>query len=144
MSLKKIKAKIAKQKLSRPFGIIKKINSTNLIATGLNPSIGDIVKISSENKEMLGMVTALNEDSFVVTPFSFLEGFKIGDKIYLDENGMNIPVGDGLLGRVVDAFMNPIDGKGTIKFETKYPIIRKPISPLKRGIINEVFSTGKT
>jgi flagellum-specific ATP synthase len=142
MPLKNIKTKINSKKLSRPFGIIKKINSTNLIATGLNPSIGDIVKICSNEKEMPGMVTSLDENSFTVTPFSFLEGFKIGDKVYIDENGMNIPVGDGLLGRVVDPFMNPIDGKGEISFSAKYPIMRKPISPLKRGIINEVFSTG--
>ncbi|WP_024787403.1 MULTISPECIES: flagellar protein export ATPase FliI [unclassified Lebetimonas] len=142
MPLKNIKSKIGSKKLSLPFGTVKKINSTNLIAVGLNPSIGDIVKIVSSNKEMLGMVTSLDEKSFVVTPFSFLEGFKTGDKVYIDENGMKIPVGEGLLGRVVDPFMNPIDSLGKINFETKYPIMKKPISPLKRGMINEVFSTG--
>ncbi|WP_024789591.1 flagellar protein export ATPase FliI [Lebetimonas sp. JH292] len=142
MPLKNIKSKIGSKKLSLPFGTVKKINSTNLIAVGLNPSIGDIVKIVSSNKEMLGMVTSLDEKSFVVTPFSFLEGFKIGDKVYIDENGMKIPVGERLLGRVVDPFMNPIDSLGKINFETKYPIMKKPISPLKRGMINEVFSTG--
>jgi len=141
MGLKNIKDKIGKKPLSKPFGIVKKITSTHLIAEGLNPSIGDIVKISSHNHEILGMVTSLEENVFSVTPFSFLEGFKIGDKIYIDENGMQIPVGNGLLGRVVDPFMNPIDGKGDILFETKYPIMKKPISPLQRGVINEVFET---
>ena len=141
MGLKNIKDKIGKKPLSKPFGVVKKITSTHLIAEGLNPSIGDIVKISSHNHEILGMVTSLEENVFSVTPFSFLEGFKIGDKIYIDENGMQIPVGNGLLGRVVDPFMNPIDGKGDILFETKYPIMKKPISPLQRGVINEVFET---
>ena len=138
MPLSSIKEKIGKKPLSKPFGVVKKINPTNLIATGLNPSIGDIVKICSGEHEILGMVTALDENSFIVTPFSFLEGFKIGDKIYIDENGMQIPVGEGLLGRVVDPFMRPIDDKGDILFQTKYPIMTKPISPLKRGVINEV------
>ena len=141
MSLSSIKEKIGKKPLSKPFGVVKKINPTNLIAVGLNPSIGDIVKICSNNHEILGMVTALDENSFIVTPFSFLEGFKIGDKIYIDENGMQIPVGDGLLGRVADPFMNPIDDKGDILFCAKYPIMTKPISPMKRGVINEVFET---
>ena len=141
MPLSSIKEKIAKKPLSKPFGVVKKINPTNLIATGLNPSIGDIVKICSGEHEILGMVTALDENSFIVTPFSFLEGFKIGDKIYIDENGMQIPVGEGLLGRVVDPFMQPIDDKGDILFQTKYPIMTKPISPLKRGVINEMFET---
>jgi len=142
MGLKSIKNKIKQQPLSKPFGFVKKINPTNLIATGLNPSVGDIVKIVSNNHEIMGMVTALHEKEFVVTPFSFLEGLKIGDKIYIDEQGLRIPMGEGLLGRVVDPFMRPIDGLGEIKYETKYPIIKKPISPLKRGVINEPFPTG--
>ena len=142
MGFKGLKEALKATKLSRPFGYIKKINSTNLIATGLNPGVGDLVKITSDNNETLGMVTSVDENSFIVTPFSFLEGFKIGDKVYLDENGMSIPVGDALLGRVVDPFMNPIDGKGVILVEDKYPIMKKPISPLERGVIDKVFPTG--
>jgi flagellum-specific ATP synthase len=55
---------------------------------------------------------------------------------------MQIAVGDELIGRVVDPFMNPIDGKGEIKSKIKYPIMKKPISPLSRGLIDEVFLTG--
>ncbi|MEO1923369.1 MAG: EscN/YscN/HrcN family type III secretion system ATPase, partial [Nautiliaceae bacterium] len=142
MTLKHIKETIKQKPLSKPFGFVKRINPINLIATGLSPSIGDIVRISSENKEVLGMVTGVEEKEFTVTPFSFLEGIKIGDKIYLDEGGMEVPVGDGLLGRVVDPLLRPIDGKGPIIYKTKYPIIKKPISPLERGVINEVFPTG--
>jgi flagellum-specific ATP synthase len=141
MGLSNIKNKLKNTKLSKPFGSVIKINPTFLEATGLNPSIGDIVRIVSSENETLGMVTAVEENKFFVTPFSFLEGFRVGDKIFVDENGMKIPVGDGLLGRIVDPFMNPLDNKGSIEFSTRYPIMKKPISPLKRGIINEVFET---
>ncbi|EDM23587.1 flagellar protein export ATPase FliI [Caminibacter mediatlanticus] len=139
--LKDIKNKIKQKPLSKPYGFIKKINPTNIIATGLNPSVGDIVEIKS-NIPTLGMVTSVMENEFIITPFSFVEGMKIGDRVYIDEEGMKVPVGEGLLGRVVDPFLRPIDGKGEIKYETKYPIMRKPISPLQRGVINEVFPTG--
>ena len=139
--LKNIKNKI-KQPLSKPFGFVKKITPINIVGNGLKVSIGDLVRIKSTNTDILGMVTSVSENEFYVTSFSFTEGIQVGDKIYLDENGMYIPVGEKLLGRVVDAFMRPIDGKGNIEFETKYPIMRKPISPLKRGVINEVFPTG--
>jgi flagellum-specific ATP synthase len=142
LPLKSLKNKIKKTQLSKPFGIVTKINPTNLIATGITPSIGDIVKIEGDNHIALGMVTSLDKNSFAVTPFGFLEGLKINDKIFIDEDGMQIPVGDGLIGRVVDPFMNPIDGKGDIVTTTKYPIMKKPISPLARGLINEVFPTG--
>jgi flagellum-specific ATP synthase len=141
LPLKSLKNKIKQTQLSKPFGIVTKINPTNLIATGITPSIGDIVKIDG-NITTLGMVTSLDKSSFTITPFGFLEGLKIRDKVYIDEDGMQISVGDGLLGRVVDPFMNPIDGKGIIEADTKYPIMSKPISPLKRGLIKDVFPTG--
>ena len=142
MPLKSLKNKIKNSKLSKPFGVISKINPTNLIASGITPSIGDIVKITNDNLMTLGMVTSLDENYFTITPFGFLEGLKINDKVYLDEDGMQIAVGDELIGRVVDPFMNPIDGKGEIKSKIKYPIMKKPISPLSRGLIDEVFLTG--
>ena len=142
MPLKKLKNRIKNIKLSKPFGVIIKINPTNLIANGITPSIGDIVKIEGDNILSLGMVTSLDENFFTITPFSFLEGLKINDKVYLDEDGMQIPVGDNLIGRVVNPFMQPIDGKGKIETFIKYPIMKKPISPLARGLIDEVFPTG--
>jgi flagellum-specific ATP synthase len=141
LPLKSLKNIIKQTELSKPFGVVTKINPTNLIASGITPSIGDIVRIEG-NITTLGMVTSLDEKSFTITPFSFLEGLKINDKVYIDEDGMKIPVGDGLLGRVVDPFMNPIDGKGPIETEKRYPIMSKPISPLKRGLIKDVFPTG--
>ena len=142
MALKSLKSRIKNTKLSKPFGVVIKINPTNLIANGITPSIGDIVKIEGENISALGMVTSLDENFFTITPFGFLEGLKINDKVYLDEDGMQIPVGDGLIGRVVNPFMQPIDGKGPIESDIKYPIMKKPISPLSRGLIDEVFPTG--
>lgn len=55
---------------------------------------------------------------------------------------MNIPVGSSLLGRVVDPFMRPIDGKGPIATSKLSPIIKAPIPAMKRGMIDEVFSVG--
>ena len=142
MALKNIKNKIKQKKLSKPFGFVSQITPLNIIGNSLNVSIGDLVTIKTEDKNILGMVTAVSKNDFTITPFSFVEGIKIGDKIYLDENGMKIPVGESLLGRVVDPFMRPIDGKGPIIYKEKISIMQKPISPLKRGIINEVFPTG--
>jgi flagellum-specific ATP synthase len=89
------------------------------------------------------MVTEVSKDSFSVTPFGFIEGFKAGDRIYKSSNGLTIPVGEGLLGRVVNPFMEPIDDKGIIQGDLiESPIIQPPISAMKRGLIDEVFSVG--
>ena len=126
------------------FGEVVKINATVITARGLNVSISDMVKIVSKVSELetVGMVTEIDGGTFFITPFSFVEGFRSGDKVFLDSTGMNIPVGEALLGRVVDPFMRPIDSKGSINTSKLSPIIKAPIAAMKRGMIDEVFSVG--
>jgi len=144
MPFKSLKEKLSKTNHSIHFGEVVKINATIITATGLKVSISDMVKIVSNDteQETMGMVTEIDGGTFFITPFSFVEGFCSGDKVYLDQAGMNIPVGDFLLGRVVDPFMRPIDGKGDINSSTYSPIIKAPIPAMKRGMIDEVFSVG--
>jgi len=126
------------------FGEVVKINATVITATGLKVSISDMVKIISNTteQETMGMVTEIDGTTFYITPFSFVEGFCSGDKVFLDTTGMNIPIGSALLGRVVDPFMRPIDSLGPIVNSTISPIIKAPIAAMKRGMIDEVFSVG--
>lgn len=144
MPFKSLKDKLASKNYSISFGEVIKINATVITARGLKVSIGDMVKIISNDtaQESMGMVTEIDGPVFFITPFSFVEGFCSGDKIFLDSTGMNIPVGEALLGRVVDPFMNPIDGKGNINDSKLSAIIKAPIAAMKRGMIDEVFSVG--
>ncbi len=144
MSLKFLKNIDTLDDINVHFGKVENITATSIEISGLNPSIGDIVKIvsqSSDRKE-LAMVTELKKHSFMVAPFRYVEGLKIGDQVYIDEEGLSINVGDALLGRVVDPFMNPKDSKGSIKSTKKMPIMKEPIDAMKRGMIDEVFSVG--
>ena len=128
-----------------PFGRIKQINSTTIVASGLVVAIGDVVKIESQKHiySVMGMVAAINDDSFTIVPFSFIDGFRIHDKVYLMKDGLNVRCGYGLLGRVINAMGEPIDGKGKIdNIEELSAINKDSISPLERGIIDQKFSTG--
>jgi len=128
-----------------PFGRIHRINSTTIVASGLTVAIGDVVKIESEKHlyTVLGMVASITGDEFTVVPFSFIDGFRIHDKVYLQHDGLNVKCGYGLLGRVINALGEPIDDKGKItNLDTTSPINKESISPLKRGIIDQKFSTG--
>ena len=142
--LKSLKSKLKESELSVKFGSITKISATMISATGLHVSIGDTVRIVSKDhdQESLGMVTEVHQGEFYITPFRFIEGFRVGDYIYNKQNGMNINVGDGLLGRVVDAFMEPIDGKGDITATATMPVMKAPIAAMKRGMIDTVFKVG--
>ena len=142
MSLQNIRDKLTSLNLSPAFGLVEKVEQGFLVATGLSPRIGDIVKISHEVNFSLGMVTALEKGSFKITPFSFIEGTKVGDKVYLNTIGLQLPVGPELLGRVINPLGEPIDNKGILNAQGAMPIIRSPISAMDRGMIDEVFSVG--
>jgi len=145
MPLNNFKKQLKNGNLSPKFGTIKKISSTTIEAEGLRASIGDIVKLISvddETKTELGMVTEIDQYSFFISPFGFIEGFKSGDKVFISEQGMNIPVGDELLGRVVDPFIRPKDGKPPISGDICSPIMKPPLDAMKRGLIDEPFGVG--
>ncbi|TKX29612.1 flagellar protein export ATPase FliI [Campylobacter sp. MIT 12-5580] len=145
MSLSKLRAKLGSEDLKSLFGEITKISATSIEIKGLKTGVGDIVRlISNENKDLqtLAMVVEVKAEFSYLSPFSFIEGFKIGDRAYLSDAGMHIGVSNALLGRVVDPFMNPKDGKGAIEVDKLMPIMRAPIDAMKRGLINEVFPVG--
>ena len=144
MPLNALRDSIKSFDLSPTNGTVIKINPTLITGKDLRVGIGDTVKIVSikNHQETLGMVSEVSKESFQITPFSFTEGFSVDDKIFLNETGMQIPVGEALLGRVVDPFMVPIDDKGTIQTTAMTSMIQKPIAALKRGMINEPFSVG--
>lgn len=144
MPLKRIQNKIKEKGLSQVFGTITKISATTIEACGLRPSIGDIVRLVTKEfcKSELGMVTEVEKNSFFISPFGFIEGFKIGDKVYLSDNGLTIPVSEDILGRVVDPFIRPKDGKEPIVSKECSAIMKPPLDAMKRGLINEPFSVG--
>mgnify|MGYP003598808574 CR=1 FL=1 len=140
----KVAKKLHNQNLFSYFGTITKVSSTTIEAQGLRPSIGDIVHIQAHDasKNALGMVSEIDRNTFFIAPFGFTEGFRIGDKVFISDHGMSIPVGEGLLGRIVDPFMQPKDGKGAIGSTALMPIMKAPIDVMKRGLIDEPFSVG--
>ncbi len=144
LALQNLRKKLESTPLSPTFGMVTKVTAGSIIASGLKPSVGDIVKIvrSETGVESMGMVTIVDSQTFSVAPFSFIEGNRVGDRIYLNNKGLQIPVGDLLLGRVINPLGEPIDGKGPIYADEFAPIIRSPIIAMKRGMINEIFNVG--
>ncbi|MBK6548620.1 MAG: flagellar protein export ATPase FliI [Arcobacter sp.] len=145
MNIDDIINSIDSNNLDIAFGRVVNISAVTLSAVGLDVAVGDIVRIESVQKlyTVLGMVTVLKDGLFVIVPFSFIDGFKINDKVFLQRDGLTIKCGNGLLGRVVNALGDPIDDLGKIRdLDTNAPINKESMSPLDRGIIDKKFATG--
>jgi F-type H+-transporting ATPase subunit alpha len=90
-----------------------------------------------------GMVLNLEEDNVGAAIFGEVQAIREGDEVRRTNRIAEVPVGDALLGRVVDALAQPIDGKGPItssesrRIELKAPgiVARQPVKePLQTGI----------
>ena len=91
---------------------------------------------------VVGMVLNLEEDNVGAVLFGDDSLVKEGDQVRRTGRIASVPVGEGLLGRVVDPLGRPVDGKGPIKESAIYPIERKALGVIDRQPVTEPLQTG--
>jgi F-type H+-transporting ATPase subunit alpha len=91
---------------------------------------------------LMGMVLNLEEDNVGAALFGTDRGIKEGDVVKRTGKIVQIPVGPALMGRVVDALGNPIDGKGPIESDQFLPVEIKAPGIVKRKSVHEPMQTG--
>jgi len=99
----------------------------------------EMVEFSSGLK---GMALNLEPDNVGVVVFGNDKLIKEGDVVKRTGAIVDVPVGDGLLGRVVDALGNPIDGKGPIEADHRARVGVKAPGIIPRTSVNEPMLTG--
>src|SRR5262245_30935630 len=104
-----------------------------------NVQAGEMVEFPGGVK---GMALNLEADSVGVVIFGDDRGVKEGDTVKRTGAIVEVPVGKGLLGRVVDGLGNPIDGKGPIKADTRMRVDVKAPGILPRKSVHEPMATG--
>jgi F-type H+-transporting ATPase subunit alpha len=89
-----------------------------------------------------GMALNLESDNVGVVIFGSDRDIKEGDTVKRTGAIVDVPVGKGLLGRVVDALGNPIDGKGPIKADARSRVDVKAPGIIPRRSVHEPMQTG--
>ena len=104
-----------------------------------NVQAGEMVEFADGTK---GMALNLENDNVGVVLFGGDSAIKEGDTVKRTKTIVDVPVGKSLLGRVVDALGNPIDGKGNIESETRSRIEVKAPGIIPRKSVSEPMQTG--
>ena len=91
---------------------------------------------------VVGMALNLEEDNVGCILFGSDELIKEGDTVKRTGRIAEVPVGEELLGRVVDSLGRPVDGKGAIKTEEFSHVERKAIGVIDRQPVKEPLATG--
>jgi F-type H+-transporting ATPase subunit alpha len=104
-----------------------------------NVQAGEMVEFESGVK---GMALNLEADNVGIVIFGTDREIKEGQTVKRTRAIVEVPVGKGLLGRVVDALGEPIDGKGPIKSDRKARVDVKAPGIIPRKSVNEPMATG--
>ena len=93
--------------------------------------------------DVFGIALNLEQDSVGAVVFSGAEKLKEGQKVKCSGTVLSVPVGEALLGRVVDALGRPIDGKGNIQTTEESPIEKVAPGVIWRKSVDEPLQTGQ-
>jgi len=92
----------------------------------------------------LGLVLNLDEDSVGVVILGDYTHIKEGMSIKTTGKIASIPVGDGLIGRIIDPIGEPVDGKGPLSYQKTRPVERIAPGIVQRRSVHEPIQTGLT
>lgn len=128
----------------RYIGRVQRVQGLLIESAGPQAVIGEVCQIElSEGGPMVwGEVVGLRGRTVQLMPFTEVTGIQIGSRVIASGSALEIPVGDGLLGRVLGPLGKPIDGRGAVASEDLYPVIAEPPDPLERRPIREQLVTG--
>jgi len=106
--------------------------------------IGEVCKIEvGRNRSPIpAEVVGFRDNRVLLMPLGDMGDIAHGNEVVATGRCLTVPVGQELLGRVLDGLGKPIDGKGSIIGEDEYPVYQSPPHPLERRRITEPLSFG--
>lgn len=131
--------------VGRQLGRIVSYNGLVIEAIGPEARLGELCEIESEHEpgiRCMAEVVGFRQERTLLMPYGHLAGISTASIIKATGRPMTVPVGDALLGRVVDAFSRPLDDEGPLRLDDAYPLYREPINPMARAPIEQVLETG--
>ena len=136
----KIKAIHASEKV----GSVVRVTGLIIESEGPEVSIGQVCEIVSPDrlKIIKAQVVAFEGNRVLLMRLSGDSEIHPGSKTVAKGGGTDFPVGEGLIGRVIDGMGRPIDGKGPLRVEHKKGLDRDPPNPMERRVIRKPFQTG--
>ncbi|MER9654817.1 FliI/YscN family ATPase [Mesorhizobium sp. M0152] len=132
---------------SRPSkGRVKRVTGTVIHATVEEARIGEICELVDPRtgKTTRAEVVGLMDEMAILVPLGDLNGLSSLTEVVATGKDQRVPVGPGLLGRVISALGEPLDGKPLLPdgITSSYPVNAYPPSPLERSLISEPIQLG--
>jgi flagellum-specific ATP synthase len=138
---------IARTSGLRSQGQVVQVVGLSIEVEGLSLPLGEICHLYPERasagaSRITAEVVGFRDNRLILMPFADTHGVRPGTAVYSSGRGFAVPVGEELLGRVIDGLARPIDGKGPLNTSRTARINDSPPSPLGRQAIRTPLATG--
>ena len=142
----KMHAALEKTNTLTSWGRVLQASGTLIKATAAGVKIGELCRLETPgiSAPLMAEVVGLSEDTALLTPIGDISGIATNTRVAPSGTVLQVPVGNGLLGRVLDGLGNPLDRdeKGPLDVSGAYPMHADPPQPLQRRIIDTPISLG--
>lgn len=123
-------------------GRVVQIVGTLVRAVGIEARVGDACELWGEAKApLLAEVVGFDADSVLLAPFGEIDGLSTSARVSTTRRRCMVPTGDGLLGRILDGFGQPMDGKGPLASSSMRQLDAPAPDPLARLPVQDPFET---
>lgn len=124
-------------------GRVLKVADGIALVSGLPEAMmSEIILFKASGEEVVGVVLNLEENQVGAIILGDYLGIKEGDEVVCTKRILEVPVGEALVGRVVDPLGEPLDGKGEIKTKEFYPVEKIAPGVITRASVKQPVQTG--
>jgi len=124
-------------------GRVSKAVGMLIHASGVQAHVGELCELVTPGEPpLLAEVVGFTGGTAILTPLGPTTGLSALTEVIPSGRGHVCPVGDGLLGRVLNALGEPIDSAGPLDALAHVPVHREPLNPLQRKMIERPLHTG--
>nr|WP_145699397.1 flagellar protein export ATPase FliI [Bacillus paralicheniformis] len=127
------------------YGKVKQAVGLMIESKGPECSIGDVCKIYTKGdgpKAIKAEVVGFKDQNILLMPYLEADNIAPGSIVEATGESLRVKVGSGLIGQVVDAFGNPLDGSTLPKGLAQVSTEQAPPNPMKRPPIREKMAVG--
>jgi ATP synthase in type III secretion protein N len=139
----RLRQALAQTPVVESIGRVAEAYGTIVRATGVMPAVGEICVLKNPNGATLqAEVIGVSAEHVTLTPLGRLEGISAQTLVMPTGKRQDVGVGNALLGRVLDANGQAIDGQPLAPGLERVPVYRDPPDPLTRPLIDTALATG--
>lgn len=134
---------MARAELAQRVGWVRRLQGLTIEADGPDVHVGEMCRVQAgQDASVLAEVVGLDASRVILMPYGALRGIAAGARVVATGRASEIPVGDALLGRVIDGFGQPLDGLPAVHAARRRALDTPAAQPMERPRITRVLETG--